>query len=77
MSKYTDSHSQPKPVDNGGPNIHELVQDDILSRAEFGHNKYGKYLTPNDTRDNLKDAYQEAIDLVFYLRKEIYERDNR
>jgi hypothetical protein len=77
MSEYTNSYDQPKPVDNGGPNIKDLVMKDMQDRAEFGYNKYGQHLKPNDGRDTLVDTYQEILDAAQYIRKLIYERDGR
>jgi hypothetical protein len=49
--------------------------DDIRERDAMGTRKYGQRLTAGDGRDSLIDAYQEALDLVVYLRKAIEERD--
>jgi len=76
-NKLFDSNSQPKPVQNELPKIPDLVIEDMRARAEFGYNKYGAYLQAFNGRDALKDAYQEAIDLVQYLRQVIYERDGK
>jgi hypothetical protein len=77
MNEYTNSHMQPKPTDNGGPNMHDLVIKDMQDRAEFGYSKYGQYLKSNDGRDTLIDTYQEILDAAQYIRKLIYERDGR
>lgn len=50
--------------------IDKMIQD-CKSRDEFGTKKYGKRLRVGDGRTNLNDAYQEGLDLVVYLRKEI------
>lgn len=39
----------------------------------MGLKKYGTVLQPNNGRDALVDAYQEALDLVVYLRQRIEE----
>jgi hypothetical protein len=75
--KLTDSFAQPTPVKNDLPAVKDLVVTDISERAEFGLKKYGTYLQPNNGRDFLIDAYQEALDLVHYLRGLIYERDGK
>ncbi len=49
------------------------VLEDIKARAEFGKKKYGTYLQTFNGRDPLVDAYQEAIDLVMYLKQKIME----
>jgi hypothetical protein len=53
----------------------DVVMKDLELRAEMGKNKYGHYLETGNGRDALWDAYQEALDLVMYLRQAILERD--
>ena len=67
---------QIKPKGNGR-DISELVKADIEKRAELGQLKYGERLKPNNGRDALIDAYQEALDLCMYLRQLIEERKNK
>ena len=67
---------EPQPVKNNLPAVWDLVMDDIRERDAIGEKKYGVRLQPFNGRDVLKDAYQEALDLVVYLRQAIYERDN-
>jgi hypothetical protein len=57
--------------------ITDLVQVDIQERHNVGMERYGKPLTPDDGRDMLREAYEEALDMVFYLRCLIKERDDR
>lgn len=66
---------QPPPKPSPDPAVWDLVLADIAERDTMGTEKYGVRLTPNDGRDSLVDGYQEALDLVVYLRKAIYERD--
>lgn len=47
---------------------------DFEARSEEGSKKYGTRLKTFNGRDALMDAYQEAIDLVMYLRQAIAER---
>lgn len=68
---------QPKPVHNSLPASWELVMQDMIERDSFGRKKYGTPLQPNNGRDTLVDAYQEALDLVVYLRTLLYERDGK
>lgn len=68
---------QPAPRPSPDPACWDLVLADIAQRDAFGAKKYGQRLTPNDGRDSLIDAYQEALDLAVYLRKAIFERDGR
>ena len=71
MSKATDAQPAPLP---GDVRVLDLVLSDISERAEAGRRKYGCYLQAHNGRDALWDAYQEAIDLVMYLRQTIQER---
>jgi hypothetical protein len=68
---------EPKPVQNQHPATWDLVMADMRARDEFGAKKYNTRLQPHNGRDQLADAYQEALDLVVYLRNEIYERDGK
>lgn len=68
---------QPPPKPANAPAAWDLVMADIRERDQHGTKKYGQRLTPGDGRDSLIDAYQEALDLVVYLRKAIFERDGR
>jgi hypothetical protein len=56
-----------------GADIATLVCADIEARAQLGQKKYGERLLPNNGRDALTDAYQEALDLAMYLRQAIEE----
>lgn len=72
---------EPMPTTNDEPFMWDVVINEVLrdmrSRDEFGAKKYNTRLQPNTNRDALKDAYQEALDLVVYLRTAIYERDGK
>lgn len=57
--------------------IFEQVIADLHRRDEFGFSKYGKSLYAHDGRRTLQDAYEEALDLAVYLKKEIVERDEK
>ena len=69
------SKEEPQPVINDLPAVWSLIIDDMYMRDEVGLSKYGTHLQPFNGRDVLIDAYQEALDLVVYLRQAIYERD--
>lgn len=56
--------------------VANYVMADIAGRVEAGRQRYGTPLMTHNGRDALWDAYQEAIDLVFYLRQAILERDS-
>lgn len=47
----------------------------MKNRDQMGRKKYGTPLQPNNGRDALQDAYEEALDLAVYLRQAIYERN--
>lgn len=66
---------EPDPIPNTEPAVWELVQRDMMARNGFGIAKYGTPLQPNNGRNALKDAYEEALDLCVYLRQALYERD--
>lgn len=72
MSSLSDK--QPMPIKNEYPAIWDLVISDIADREEYGMKTYGTRLQPFNGRDALVDAYQEALDLVVFLRQAIYER---
>lgn len=44
------------------------VLDDMTARDMIGRERYGVPLTAYNGRDQLVDAYQEALDLSVYLR---------
>jgi hypothetical protein len=73
MSKA--SEYQPDPQ-QGEQVVVDVVLSDIRERAETGKRKYGTYLETNNGRNPLWDAYQEAIDLVMYLRQVILEQEH-
>lgn len=66
---------EPQPIKSTHPAVWDLVLGDIIERDLIGEQKYSTRLQPFNGRDALKDAYQEALDLVVYLRQAIYERD--
>lgn len=74
MIKTKASTHQPPPKQNGGETVVNIVIADIQERADAGKEKYGVRLETHNGRDALWDAYQEALDLVMYLRQEILER---
>jgi hypothetical protein len=64
---------QPPPLKNNYPYSIDGVIKDLTDRKNFGMNKYGTALQPNNGRNNLIDSYQELMDLLVYLRTEINE----
>ena len=65
---------QPSPIHSDSPAIWDLVVADIHDRDNTGLLKYGTRLQANNGRNSLIDAYQEALDLVVYLRQAIEEQ---
>ena len=68
---------QPAPVANDGPAVWGLVVADMQARDQLGRERYGVPLQPNNGRDALRDAYEEALDLCAYLRQALLERDGK
>lgn len=68
---------QRAPVANTNPAVWDLVIEAMRARDAEGRRKYGVPLQPHNGRDMLVDAFQEALDLVVYLRAAIYERDGK
>jgi len=69
------SKKEPDSIKNEEPCVWDLVLQDMTTRDKMGEIKHKKRLQPFNGRDVLVDAYQEALDLVVYLRQAIYERD--
>ena len=70
--KYTPSpEEQPNPIPNESKPVWEMVMDDMKERDNFGRKRYGTPLQVGNGRDFMEDAYQEALDLVVYLRGEL------
>lgn len=72
MSKASEYQPDPK---QGEIAVIDIVLADLRERAEAGKLKYGTYLETNNGRNPLWDAYQEALDLVMYLRQALLEQD--
>jgi hypothetical protein len=66
---------QPPPVPGDVTCVQDLVIADMQTRKQIGIARYGTALQPNNGRDALRDAYEEALDLCCYLRQAIIERD--
>ena len=67
-------YDQPAPITNSTVPVWDLVIADMRERDHVGRERYGTPLQVNNGRDALIDAYQEALDLVVYLRQAIEER---
>ena len=53
----------------------DKVVDDMREREQLGIQRYAVPLAPFNNRDALRDAYEEALDLVVYLKQAIEERE--
>jgi hypothetical protein len=51
--------------------ITNLVIEDLTTRAERGYKKYATTLYENNHQNMLQHAYEEALDMAQYLKKEI------
>jgi hypothetical protein len=71
----SNNEKQPPAQLSHYPYVWDMVVHDMLERDQMGLRKHKTRLQPYNGRDVLKDAYQEALDLVVYLRQAIYERD--
>lgn len=68
---------QPLPIKNEHPIIQDLVQADIEARKQIGISRYGTALQPFNSRDVLRDIYEELLDAAVYMRQALYERDGK
>jgi hypothetical protein len=66
---------EPEPKHNGTRPVTLMVIEDLLARDRAGWERYGGPLQAGDGRNGVMDAYQEALDLAQYLRKELAERE--
>lgn len=73
----TNQAATPQPMPTAGQQdvLPEVIAD-LQARTAVGVKKYGTELQTFNGRDCLVDAYQEALDLVQYLKQTLLERDN-
>jgi len=76
-SQNAEVRDQPPPIPNEGIPVWELVIADMKDRDNVGRERYGTPLQTFNGRDALTDAYQEALDLVVYMRQAIEEEAQR
>jgi len=67
---------QPPPVANDRPAVVDLVVAEMQARKAEGIRRYGVPLQPFNGRNADQDAFEEALDLTFYLRQALEERRN-
>lgn len=58
-------------IDRPKDDITWEVMNDLTSRARRGVEKYSTTLSENNHQNMLQHAYEEALDLAQYLKKEI------
>lgn len=67
---------QPQPIPNNSTPIVDLLIEELQQRKQLGIQRYGVPLQAHNGRDALRDALDEALDLVVYLKQAIVERDS-
>lgn len=67
---------QPAPRPSKGKIVADEVIKDMEARKRLGIAKYKVALQPNNGRDALQDAYEEALDLCMYLKQEMMQRES-
>lgn len=70
------SSDQPNPKPEGVGGVGTSVLKDVEERIQKGKDKYKSLLTPFNGRLALQDAYQEALDLVMYIRQHLLEMEH-
>ncbi len=66
---------QDLPIVSTGPDVTNLVKQDLESRAQKGVATYGRRLQPYNGRNALIDAYQEVLDLSVYVKQRLIEEE--
>ena|SRR4028119_1917956 len=51
----------------------KLIRTDIREREKIGVERYGTALQAHNGRDAIRDAYEEALDGLFYVRQALQE----
>lgn len=72
---YEDESYEEKVKRMTTASLWDEVIKDMKARDEFGMKKYGRPLTPRSKVDPLKEAYEEALDMVVYLKAAISKRE--
>lgn len=71
-----DNKPEPDPEANESRPIAELVAEDLIERMKAGTRKYGTPLQAHNGRLAMRDAYQELMDLVCYVKQHLVEEDS-
>lgn len=72
--KTSEFDSQPKPIPNNEKPVWEAVIEDFKKRDELGFKKYKTRLQAFNGRNSIQDCYEEASDLLVYLKQYTIER---
>lgn len=67
--------AQQAPEQGNGSEIYQLVLHDVITRSEFGARKYGHPLRTTANVDYLTNMYQELLDMLIYVRGELFRRE--
>ena len=73
--RWDASKREPMPIVGKTDVLPEVIKD-LQSRDKIGTQKYGTTLQTHNGRNSLMDAYQEALDLVMYLKQALIEQEN-
>jgi hypothetical protein len=69
--QFTKYMEQENYIDKPKDKITIAVMEDLKLRSDRGYIKYGTTLNQNNHQNMLQHAYEEALDLAQYLKKEI------
>jgi len=67
-------HEELAKVEAGRSPVFDLVVADLRRRDQLGFETFGRPMIVGE-RDALREAYEEALDLVVYLREELESRN--
>ena len=63
------------PIGAVNHDVQEAVREDIRRRRAHGIAKFGQPLMAGDGSDPLAEAYWQALDMVFFLKQLLIERE--
>lgn len=67
--------SQPDSIPNQSKPIVDSVIEELLKRKQLGIERYGVALQSGNGRDALRDAFEEQIDNLLYLKQYMIEKN--
>lgn len=73
MSEVRDPATDQRLPEGGKREVQQALIDAIASRRDLGIRKYGQPVMTHNGRNPLRDAWEEAIDLVVYLTQMMLE----